>query len=182
MSVVPPLSGTPLYRYIPGVGRVAAVQCGTSVTPLYGSFLSSTTQPVTVTNPVAITLSERTLGSIDVLGGTYPESQVVIPTTGTYRCMFSAQCDSSSGTHYLEIFPVVNGIPVPDSNTRIRVSAAVESCLAAEYFLSFTAGDRFQMYMVGDNTNARLLAITRGTGTPTIPDIPSIILTIQRIA
>ena len=124
MSVVPPLSGTPLYRYIPGVGRVAAVQCGTSVTPLYGSFLSSTTQPVTVTNPVAITLSERTLGSIDVLGGTYPESQVVIPTTGTYRCMFSAQCDSSSGTHYLEIFPVVNGIPVPDSNTRIRVSAA----------------------------------------------------------
>ena len=182
MSVVPPLSGTPLYRYIPGVGRVAAVQCGTSVTPLYGSFLSSTTQSVTVTNPVAITLSERTLGSIDVLGGTYPESQVVIPTTGTYRCMFSAQCDSSSGTHYLEIFPVVNGIPVPDSNTRIRVSAAVESCLTAEFFLSFTAGDRLQLYMVGDNTNARLLAITRGTGTPTIPDIPSIILTIQRIA
>jgi hypothetical protein len=182
MSVVPPLSGTPLYRYIPGVGRVAAVQCGTSVTPLYGSFLSSTTQSVTVTNPVAITLSERTLGSIDVLGGTYPESRVVIPTTGTYRCMFSAQCDSSSGTHYLEIFPVVNGISVPDSNTRIRVSAAVESCLTAEYFLSFTAGDRFQLYMVGDNTNARILAITRGTGTPTIPDIPSIILTIQRIA
>ena len=182
MSVVPPLSGPPLYRYVPGVGRVAAVQCGTSMTPLYGSFLSSTTQSVTVTNPVAITLSERTLGSIDVLGGTYPESQVVIPTTGTYRCMFSAQCDSSSGTHYLEIFPVVNGISVPDSNTRIRVSAAVESCLTAEYFLSFTAGDRFQLYMVGDNTNARLLAITRGTGTPTIPDIPSIILTIQRIA
>ena len=182
MSVVPPLSGTPLYRYIPGVGRVAAVQCGTSVTPLYGSFLSSTTQSVTVTNPVAITLSERTLGSIDVLDGTYPESQVVIPTTGTYRCMFSAQCDSSSGTHYLEIFPVVNGISVPDSNTRIRVSAAVESCLTAEFFLSFTAGDRLQLYMVGDNTNARLLAITRGTGTPTIPDIPSIILTIQRIA
>jgi hypothetical protein len=96
--------------------------------------------------------------------------------------MFSAQCDSSSGTHYLEIFPVVNGISVPDSNTRIRVSAAVESCLTAEYFLSFTAGDRFQLYMVGENTNARLLAITRGTGTPTIPDIPSIILTIQRIA
>ncbi len=28
MSVVPPLSGPPLYRYIPGVGRVASVQVG----------------------------------------------------------------------------------------------------------------------------------------------------------
>ena len=182
MSVVPPLSGTPLYRYIPGVGRVAAVQCGTSMTPLYGSFLSSTTQSVTVTNPVAITLSERTLGSIDVVGGSYPASQVVIPTTGTYRCMFSAQCDSTSGSEFLEIFPVVNGTPVPDSNTRIRVGVNVELCLTAEYFFSFTAGDRFQLFMVGSSTNARLLAVTRGTGTPAIPDIPSIILTIQRIA
>ena len=175
-----------LFRYVPGVGRLIVNECGGGLTPVLGSFLSSTTQSVTVTTPVptpvAITLSERTLGSIDVLGGTYPESQVVIPTTGTYRCMFSAQCDSSSGTHALEIFPVVNGISVPDSNTRIRVSAAVESCLTAEYFLSFTAGDRFQLYMVGDSTNARIVAITRGTGTPTIPDIPSIILTIQRIA
>lgn len=172
-----------LFRYVPGVGRLIVNECGGGgLTPVVGSFLSSTTQPVTVTNPVAITLSERTLGSIDVVGGTYPESRVVIPTTGTYRCMFSAQCDSASGTHFLEIFPVVNGTPVPDSNTRIRLSASVESCLTAEYFLSFTAGDRFELYMVGDNTNARLLAITRGTGTPTIPDIPSIILTIQRIA
>jgi hypothetical protein len=36
--------------------------------------------------------------------------------------------------------------------------------------------------MVSDSTNARLLAITRGTGVPLIPDIPSIIVTIMRIA
>jgi hypothetical protein len=171
-----------LFRYVPGVGRVIVNDCGGGLTPVLGSFLSSTTQPATVTNPVAITLSERTLGSIDVVGGTYPESQVVIPTTGTYRCMFSAQCDSTSGSEFLEIFPVVNGTPVPDSNTRIRVGVNVELCLTAEYFLSFTAGDRFQLFMVGSSTDARLLAVTRGTGTPAIPDIPSIILTIQRIA
>jgi hypothetical protein len=154
---------------------------GQGISSIYASFLSNTTQRVTVTNPVAITYSERTIGSINV-NGTYPNSTIVIPTTGVYRVLFSAQCDSSSGTHYLEIFPVVNGNSVPDSNTRIRLSNTVESCLTVEYFLSFNANDELQLFMVGDNTNARLIAITRGTGTPTIPNIPSVIVTIMRIA
>ena len=119
MSTAP--RGGVLYRYIPGTGRVAAVECtGPGVPPLYGSFISSTTQPAGTTNAVAITYSERTIGDINVVGGTFPNSEILIPTTGVYRFMFSAQCDSSSGTHYLEIFPVVNGVSVPDSNTRIR--------------------------------------------------------------
>ena len=155
---------------------------GPGVAPLYASFLSDTTQNATVTNPVAITYSEQTIGSINVNGGTYPNSRIVIPTAGVYKVLFSAQCDSSTGTHYLEVFPVVNGITVPDSNTRIRLSAAIESCLVVEYFLSFNANDNLQLFMVSDSTNARLLAITRGTGTPTIPNIPSIIVTVMRIA
>ena len=155
---------------------------GPGVAPLYASFLSNTTQNATVTNPVAITYSERTIGSINVNGGTYPNSTIVIPTTGVYKVLFSAQCDSSSGTHYLEIFPVVNGTSVADSNTRIKLSGPIESCLVVEYFLSFNAGDELQLYMVGDSTNARILAITRGTGTPTIPNIPSIIINIMQIA
>ena len=155
---------------------------GPGVSPLYASFLSDTTQNATTANPVAITYSERTIGSIDVNGGTYPNSIIVIPTTDVYKVLFSAQCDSSSGTHYLEIFPVVNGTSIPDSNTRIRLNAATESCLVVEYFLSFNANDELQLFMIGDNTNARLLAITRGGGTPTVPDIPSIIVTIMRIA
>jgi hypothetical protein len=154
---------------------------GPGVAPLYASFLSNTTQNVTLINPVAITYSERTIGSINV-NGTYPNSTIVIPTTGVYRVLFSAQCDSTAGTHFLEIFPVVNGNTVPNSNTRIRLSAAIESCLVVEYFLSFNANDELQLFMVGDNANARIVAITRGSGTPSIPNIPSIIVTIMRIA
>lgn len=155
---------------------------GPGVSPLYGSFLSNTTQNATTTNPVAITYSERTIGSINVDGGTFPNSIIVIPTTGVYKILFSAQCDSATGTHYLEIFPVVNGTSITLSNTRIRLSAAIESCLVVEYFLSLNANDELQLYMISENTNARILAITRGTGTPTIPDIPSIIVTLMRIA
>jgi hypothetical protein len=176
------------YRPGGGVGVVGSAKGGGSqgppgpgVAPLYASFLSSTTQPATVTNPVAITYSERTIGSINVNGGTYPNSTILIPTTGVYKVFFSAQCDTSSGNHFLEIFPVVNGTAVPDSNTRIKLSGSTESCLAVEYILSFSANDAVQLFMVADSTNARLLAITRGTGTPAIPDIPSIIVTIMRI-
>ena len=154
---------------------------GPGVSPLYASFLSNTTQYATTVNPVAITFSERTIGSMDVSGGAYPNSQIIIPTTGVYRVLFSVQCDSSSGQHYLEVFPVVNGTSVPDSNTRIRLNNVTEACLVVEYFLSFNANDALQLFMVADNTNVRILAITRGTGTPIIPDIPSIIVTIMRI-
>lgn len=153
---------------------------GPGVKPLYGSFLSMTTQNATTVNPVAITYSERTIGTINI-NGTYPNSEIVIPTTGVYNILFSAQCDSSSGTHYLEIFPVINGTSVSKSNTRIRVNSATEACLVVEYILSLNANDKLQLFMIGDNTNARLLALTRGTGTPVVPDIPSIIVNINRI-
>ena len=155
---------------------------GPGVTPLYGSFLSDTNQNATTVNPVAITYSERTIGSINTSGGTYPNSVIVIPTTGVYKVLFSAQCDTVSAAAFLDIFPVVNGTSVPDSNTRIRLSVGVESCLTVEYFLSFNANETLQFYMVGSSTNARILAITRGGGTPTIPNIPSIIITIMQIA
>jgi hypothetical protein len=132
-----------------------------------------------VDDPVAITYSERTIGSIDV-DGTYPNSIIVIPNTGVYKVLFSAQCDAVSGNnHYLEIFPVINGDPVPNSNTRMRLSSSVETCLVAEYLLSFNANDELQLYIIGSSTDARILAITRGTG---IPNIPSIIVTIMQIA
>jgi hypothetical protein len=162
------------------LGRGCPGPAGPGVQPLYSSFLSMTTQPVTTVNPVAITYSERTIGTIDV-NGTFPTSEIVIPVTGIFNVLFSAQCDSSSGTHYLEIFPVVNGTSVSKSNTRIKLNAATEACLVVEYILSFNANDKLQLFMIGDNTNARLLAITRGGGTPTVPDIPSIIVNIIRI-
>ena len=171
------LQGDQGIQGIPGVP-------GPGVTPLYGSFISMTTQNAVVSPAsVAITYSERTIGTIDVFGGTYPNSQIEIPVTGTYKILFSAQCDSVSGTHTLDIFPVVNGLSVPKSNTRIALNSTVEATLTIEYILDFTANQILQFYMTGNNVDARILAIDlAGVGTPVIPDIPSIIVTIIRIA
>ena len=59
-------------------------------------------------------------------------SQIVIPVAGVYRFLFSAQCDSD-GSHYLEIWHVINRTSVPDSLTRISVPSSAESCLTVEY-------------------------------------------------
>jgi len=134
---------------------------------------------------VAITYDSSTIGTIGVVGA-YPTSQILIPLTGTYKILFSAQCDCTNGTHYIEIFPVLNNVSVPDSNTRIALTAGVESCLTVEYFLACQANDVLEFRMTGDSTanasNARLLFVAAATGTPVaIPAVPSIIVTIMRI-
>jgi hypothetical protein len=48
-----------------------------------------------------------------------------------------------------------------------------------EYFLSLNANDTLKLFMIGDNVDARILAITRGAG---IPNVPSIIVNIIQIA
>lgn len=166
---------------------------GPGVAPLYASFISITTQPTVAIdenpNSVAITYDLRTAGTINVSGGTYPNSQIVIPIAGTYRVCFSAECDSIGAAHVIEIFPVINGTSVANSNTRVRVPADTETCLTVEYFLTFNANDILQLRMTGDTTagasNARLLSQPSvagiPSGAPEIPAIPSIILTIQRI-
>lgn len=155
---------------------------GGGVPPVYGSFLSDTTQSAGTPNPVAITYSAKTLGNMNV-SGAFPTSQIVIPVTGVYKVLFSVQCNSSSGIHYLEIFPVINGNTVADSNTRIRLTVNVESVMTIEYFLSFNANDILQLYMVGDSTNAVILALPGNPSTtPPTPAIPSIIVTIMQIA
>lgn len=164
---------------------------GPGIAPLYGSFVSNTTQQTVGINAnpnsKPITYSSRTVGTIDVVGGTYPNSQILIPVTGVYRILFSAQIDSTLGLLPLEIFPVKNSSSIPDSNTRSVVDTAIETCLTVEYFLSFDAGDKFELRMTGGSSgsasNAQIVAFAAipGINGPTIPAIPSIILTIQRI-
>jgi hypothetical protein len=148
----------------------------------YASFLSTTTQ-TSDTNPLAITYSERSIGNINV-SGSYPTSIIVAPVTGVYKILFSAQCYITNGKHYIEIWPVIDGISVPKSNTRIRLDAQVENCLTVEYFLEMNASQQLQFYMISDDNTgkAQLLYLSEdNTKSPVVPEIPSIIVTMMLI-
>lgn len=156
------------------------------ISSVYASFISNTRQTPSTTNPTttpkAITYDLRSIGNIDIVGS-YPSSSIKIPVTGVYKVLFSAQCDTLSGNHYLEIWPVINGTSVPDSNTRIKMQSQIENCLTVEYILSFNQNHIFQLYMIGDSSDAFIEVFNgNNTTTPVIPRIPSIILTIMRIA
>lgn len=147
----------------------------------YASFLSTTTQPTSI-NPVSITYTEKTIGNIDVIGP-YPTSIIVAPISGVYKVLFSAQCEVSNGKHYIEIWPVIDGVSVPKSNTRIRLDAQIENCLTVEYFLSMNANQQLQFYMISDSSDAKLLYLAGdNTKTPVVPAIPSIIVTMMIIS
>jgi hypothetical protein len=161
---------------------------GPGIAPLYGSFISNTSQSPDAVNPdtvpVAITYSSCVAGTIATSSGnSYPNSQIVIPTTGVYRVLFSAQCLCTNGKHYLRnISPAVNNTSVPDSNTRIRLDANVENCLTVEYILAMSQNDIFQLFMIADSANIGIVSFTGNPLTsPAIPNIPSMILDIQRI-
>jgi hypothetical protein len=152
--------------------------------PYYASYYSSTIQTPTglLATPVPITFDARSIGNINPVG-VYPTSQFTIPVSSVYKILFSAQCDNTNNqSHYLEIWPVVNGFSIPDSNTRIAIPGTTETCLTVEYILQMNAGDIIQLYMVGNDTSARLLAVPAVlTTSPVTPAIPSIIMNISQI-
>jgi hypothetical protein len=146
------------------------------IKPYYGSFLSTTTQLIS-TIPTAITYTEKTIGNINVIGS-YPNSIIVCPISGVYKILFSAQCEVSNGKHYIEIWPVIDGVSVPKSNTRIRLDSQIENCLTVEYFLSMNLNQQLQFYMISDdNSKAKLLYLSGDNSkNPVVPEIPSIIV------
>ena len=164
---------------IPGTAANTGATGPTGPVPynVYGSFLSTSTQNAN-TNPIAITYTERTIGNINV-SGAYPASIIIAPMTGVYKVLFSAQCIVTSGKHYIEIWPVINGTSVPNSNTRLRLDSQTESCLTVEFFLQMNANDQLQLYMISDDVNSQIIYRTGdNTKVPVVPAVPSIIVDI----
>jgi hypothetical protein len=150
---------------------------------VFGSFISTleqrpTANPNASTVPVAITYTDRVSGTILLVDST----KIRIPVDGTYRVLFSAECDSTGGTHWIEIWPVVNGISVPNSNTRVEIPATTQSCLTVEYLLPLSKDDDLELYMRAENFNTFLAVFPEDlTTTPITPAVPSIITNVMLI-
>ncbi len=167
--------------YFDGEKWISSTIPSTPVAAVYGSFISITEQkPTSTTTGTPITYDQKTVGNMLVKNNTYPNSKIIIPTAGVYRVLFSAQCDSVSGNnHLLEIWPVVNGTAVPNSNTKIVLNSRSESCLTVEYFLTLAQNAELELYMVGNSVNDCRIIAYPANGT--IPAVPSIILNINKI-
>jgi hypothetical protein len=143
----------------------------------YGQFLDTTSQiPAAINTPYAVTFD-----TTDVSNGVYigsPTSRVYVDERGIYNFLFSIQLDKTTGgVGLIWIWPRINGVDVPNSNSQLRLQGNNNEQLATiGYFFELNAGDYVEvMYAVDDVT----VQLTSFASSAFYPAVPSIILTVS---
>ena len=143
----------------------------------YGQFLDTTTQTATAINtPKAITFN-----TTDVTSGVYlgsPTSRIIVDTEGVYNVIFSIQLDKTSGgTGIFWVWPRINGVDVPDSNSQVQIQGNnAEQLVTIGYFFKMKANDYLEMMFAVNDVSVEMTAFPASAF---YPSIPSIILTVS---
>ncbi len=184
MSTVPPLSGPPLYRYIPGVGKVGACISGPTGPP--GVTLTSTYISAYSTVDQTLSASPTGISHQGVFGSngitlTPPSTQFNIATTGTYKVLYSMQYLGTSGNGTIAVFFKKNGNNIADSSTYTKYNNNDEGLITAEFIFDLTAGDTLEVFGATTGGGTASIDYIAAVGS-TIPAAPGIVTNIYRIA
>jgi hypothetical protein len=100
-----------------------------------------------------------------------------VDRTGSYNIQFSLQLTSTNAADKdVYIWADVNGTSVPESATKLSLSGASKSYVAAwNFVIRMSAGDYFRLMWSTTNTNVQ---IARIAASAPVPAIPSVILTV----
>lgn len=148
----------------------------------HGSFYDTTTQTAGSTaSAYAMTLNTTDISNgVSIVSG----SQVKFNNAAIYNIQFSAQIQrSNSGTDTVEIWPGINGTPIPWSNTITSISGAANAnpvVAAWNFIVSVSAGQYLSLYWRTSDTHVSIASSASSTN-PTRPSIPSIILTAVQV-
>jgi hypothetical protein len=109
-------------------------------------------------------------------------SHIVLPDDGVYNIQFSAQAHKTDpGSDPIWIWLRKNGNDEAWSNTRIDVNADSNTQVAAwNWMVGASAGDYYEIAWSSTDTTMQLQAST-GLTSPTRPNIPSVILTVDQL-
>ena len=111
---------------------------------------------------------------------TTTNDKFVVDANGIYDIQFSAQLDKSGGTESIAyIWPEVNNVPVSGSNSSITLANNGHRIVAAwNWMLSLSAGDEVKIMWTSTTGSIELVNEVPLIG----PEIPAVIVTIQKIA
>jgi len=160
-------------------GNEVNVMVGTPI--YYGSFYSTQDQA----NAGANQVNKMTYNVTDIANGVSIESDslITIANAGVYNIQFSAQFDKSdSGSDVVDIWMCKNGSNVANTNTQITLAGNSAKIVAAwNIFVSAAAGDEFELCWSSPDANVFINYVAAETN-PTRPAIPSVILTVNKVA
>jgi hypothetical protein len=143
----------------------------------YGQFLDTTTQiPAAINTPYGVTFD-----TTDVSNGVYvgsPTSRIYVDERGIYNFLFSIQLDKTAGgVGLVWIWPRINGVDVPNSNSQVRIQGNnAEQLATIGYFFELNAGDYVEIMYAVDDVTVQLQSFASSAF---YPAIPSIILTVS---
>jgi hypothetical protein len=146
----------------------------------HGSYYDTTTQ----TNPVADTVNLITYDSVvsefQIERGK-PTSKIYVADTGLYNIQFSAQLDKTGGSaSAVLIWPRINGVNVSYSATKIVIDGPNSEIVASwNFLLPLVGGNYFELAWQSSDTN---VVILQEAASGNVPEIPSIILTVEWIS
>lgn len=170
-------AGVPTFRAL-----VAADIPNVTAEMPYAMASDSTTQGITSVASAQVI----TFNTSEVLSGITrtSTSRYTIITAGTYLITFSgiANLAATPGDKHLEMWLRVGGVDVARSNTRVQITnASTAMTLAVSFLYTFAAGQYFELWTWGDDTDCQWLATAAATG-PTRPAVPSVIMTVNMVS
>jgi hypothetical protein len=154
------------------------------LTPTYGAFGSTTTQNVIAANTITLVSFNTVFYANNVSIGSGITNRVYINDNGIFDVQFSSQMSLSTGNtpQTIDMWFLVDGVPIPNSGTRQTVTGKdQESVLTVNLVQPFFSGQYIQLAYSSPDVHMTLGAFSNLTS-PTRPDIPSIILTVEPIS
>ena len=118
------------------------------------------------------------------ISGSYSD-KIKISNGGIYNIQFSAQTTKTSGTSTtFYIWLAKNGTEVPSSNTGVTLAGGSNDVAipAWNFYVSASAGDYYQLMFAVTHNNAVIQYLPSGSVGLTGPAVPSVLLTVNRIA
>jgi len=155
---------------------------GRQISQAHGTFYSLVTQAIVNTAATQVIALEE---HEDLLYLTHDKvtnnSRIYVPWDGSYEVNFSGIADLTQlpAGKYIEVWFAIDGTDVPDSNTRVQISAAaVEMTVAVSAIVDVDAGGYIELKTWGDDTDCQWIATAAGA-LPTRPATPSVIVTVK---
>ena len=149
----------------------------------YGSFFDTTTQTNVASTARSMSFNTTDISNgVSISGSASPfNTYIKVANAGVYNIQFSAQTDKTdSGTDEIWIWLRKTGSNVDNSATSLQLIGNGAHYVAAwNFFVNAQANDYYQLMWYSTDANVRLHA---EAGFGDVPAVPSVILTVNRIA
>lgn len=176
--------GAVLFRYTPGVGRVATIPCCPAPdAPTATCATAYSTSDQTLAHGTAALVAHDTVPfSYGITVTTGANARFTVPARGVYKIIPSLQYVGNNGNAGITIWLKVNGTNVADTATYTVVKNGEEGVITCEYLLEMNAGDFVQVAALATTQNVIVNYIAAGgSGANAYPAAPGVITNMYRI-